>query len=194
MNPAVARVDTTVASEQERLAFAQAIGITNTACTECSGQYPMYLALDRSQQGGSLGHGEGSVYAVVNQWMSYKYPNMNWMYYRNVPECNVGDMRGRALIVSKSGACATESQWTDEGMGGARATGEGCDGSNAEVCVAEKPGALCSRAADLTVSARDILQLQLRSENQIQQDGYSCMEVFVAHHEVWYIADSTTRG
>ena len=50
---------------------------------------------------------------------------------------------GRALFLSKSSACATADQWTDQGMGGARPTGVGCDGSDNE--------------------------LQLRSENQIQQ-------------------------
>ena len=38
----------------------------------------------------------------------------------------MGDMRGRALFVSKSGACAGTEQWNDLGNGGHGTYGAGC--------------------------------------------------------------------
>jgi hypothetical protein len=113
-SPPGARFDATIASEQDRLAWAKAVGITDTGCNECEQTYPMYLALDTSQQnhkedGAQLGHGAGSVLAIVNSWMSYKHPDVQWMYYRPVADANMGDMRGRALFMvrARSGRLAS---------------------------------------------------------------------------------------
>ena len=185
-------VDTTVASEQERLQWVESDPFVNTqTCTECEQQFPMYLALDISQQQeseltGHLGHGpvrprvpfgppfarllgrllgrqcapchfshgrhfvsQLSVTNVVYSYMRWKHPDIHFSAWRVDPSGLAGDMRGRALFMSKSGGCAAYGQWGGAGS---------CSGDDANVAI--------------------------RSESQYQVDGYSKMQVFVASPSV----------
>ena len=145
-------------SEAERLAWvASDPWVTSQDCEECfpqggsraQTQYPMYLALDEGQQRLELGHGGLAPHKAVNSYMKWKHPELYYMAWRVDPSDNVGDMRGRALFISKIGSCGVRGQFHTNGLG----RNEGC-----------------SEADDI---------LQIRSENQMQLDGYSKMQVFV---------------
>ena len=97
------------------------------------------------------GHGSGSVANAVHSFMRWKHPELHYQGWR-VDEADrvPGDMRGRALIVSKSGACAQVGQF-----GSLQCTQWQCQ--NGQGC-ADDP---------------DNNPLQIRSENQIPLSGYS---------------------
>ena len=81
-----------------------------------------------------------SVTNAVYSFMQWKHPDIHFSSWRVNPADNQGDMRGRALFMSRSGDCAGYGQWV---------------------------GSSCSDGVGI------------RSENQVQLDGYSKMQVFV---------------
>ena len=172
-------VETIVNSEAERLEWvASDPWVDSQSCHDCWPQgtpreqrtaaqqanYPMYLNLNPQEQmtataenPDGYGHGSGSVANAVHSFMRWKHPELHYQGWR-VDEADrvPGDMRGRALIVSKSGACAQVGQF-----GSLQCTQWQCQ--NGQGC-ADDP---------------DNNHLQIRSENQIPLSGYSKMQVFV---------------
>jgi hypothetical protein len=164
-------VPTVIQNEADRQSWIHHEQFVDTGgCTECNpvnnpASFPMYLALDATQNGGPQGHGAGSVQAAVYSYMRWRYPDTHFTDWRIPvlpdghtadPSANLGDLRGRALIISKFGSCAGGDQWQDAGAGG----------------VQRPPG--CSGADN---------HLQIRSENQIPLNGYNRMQVFIPTHE-----------
>ena len=98
-------IPTVINSEAERLEWVNSDpAVSNQECVECSGQYPMYLALRGGQQTcpagaltveqGCLGHGLGSVWAGVYSWiMHYKGPDFHFTSWRQPVGADMGDMR-----------------------------------------------------------------------------------------------------
>ena len=181
-------IPTVIESEAERLAWVAADpNIENSQCFECSNQYPMYLSLQGGIQNcpagattvadGCLGHGAGVVWAGVYSYMQWRHPDLHFTAWRRTAGDNVGDMRGRALFVSKSGECAGVGQWGDDGRGG---HGQSQSGGEAQLC-----------RAGTTAN-----QLSVRSEAQFEVDGFSQMEVFVPANEVsiMNVATHSTRS
>ena len=158
-------IDTTIVSEQERLQWVAADDwIEGQGCTECEQQYPMYLALDVDQQrrregetvgGTTLGHGAGSIENGVYSFMRWKHPELYFTDWKVDQSDSMGDMRGRALFVSKVGSCASAGQFNRY-----QCSAHQC-GANGQGCT----------AADN--------HLEVRSENQFEVTGYSRMQVFV---------------
>ena len=169
-------IPTVINSEAERLEWVNSDpAVSNQECVECSGQYPMYLALRGGQQTcpadaltveqGCLGHGLGSVWAGVYSWiMHLKGPDFHFTSWRQPVGADMGDMRGRALFVSKSGACAGVGQWGDQGRGGHGAWDSSGNGG-------------CQAGSTQN-------QLAVRSEAEFAVNGYSAVEVFVPNNDV----------
>lgn len=126
-------------------------------------QYPMYLALgggSTSQTGAAstgvvvpegglgYGHGAGAVNRAVYSYMRWRHPDIFFTDYRIEQQDNVGDMRGRSLMIGRGGGCGGIGQY------GAAYNGMTCTGPTGD-------------------------SLMIRSENQVQVDGYSKMQVFV---------------
>ena len=63
---------------------------------------------------------------VVYSYMRWKHPDIHFSAWRVDPQGLVGDMRGRALFMSKSGGCAAYGQWGGAGS---------CSGDDANVAI-----------------------------------------------------------
>lgn len=114
------RIDTTIASEDDRMDWVNSQPFLDTGCTECDGA-PYTLALDASG-----GHGLGSVAAGVNSYMFWRHPDLNFVSWYAPDEGSAGDQTGHALFMSKFGSCAGAEQWGDNGQGGS-SQAPGCE-------------------------------------------------------------------
>lgn len=166
-------VDTVINSEAERLQWvASDAFVTGQGCSECSGMYPMYLAADPIEQhtgadsvGGVLAHGVLSSFNGIHSYMAWRNPAM---YYTGIrmdtttrglggmtpPSGNMGDMRGRALFMSKVGTCSVGGQWSNQQCSTYQCTN----------------GAACTAADN---------HIEIRSEAEYAVTGFSKIQVFV---------------
>ena len=63
-------------------------------------------------EGGSgYGHGGGSVNRAVYSYMKWRHPELYFMDYRIEQQDNVGDMRGRSLMISRGAGCGGIGQY-----------------------------------------------------------------------------------